>query len=182
MSDTKVVYRYPKSCIAMFTRAPVLGQVKTRLIPALGEQGALDIHLQLMNRQIEVLNKSSLCSAQLWVDQSIEHSALNKFQGELKIQKGESLGEKMYDAVQVVLQDFSTVVIIGSDCPGIDIIYLEQALQALEKKAVEVVLGPALDGGYVLIAMKQLQQEIFQDIDWGSEDVLQQTVEMEHLI
>ena len=176
MSKSEITYRYPNSCIAMFARAPVLGQVKTRLIPALGEQGALDMHLQLMNRQIEVLNQSSLCSAQLWVDRSIDHQAFNKFLGELKLQQGESLGEKMFYAAQVVLQKFTKVVIIGSDCPGIDAIYLEQALQALDAKTSDVVLGPALDGGYVLIAMKQPQLEIFQDIDWGSEFVLKQTL------
>ncbi|MDG2089862.1 MAG: TIGR04282 family arsenosugar biosynthesis glycosyltransferase [Gammaproteobacteria bacterium] len=176
MSKSETTYRYPNSCIAMFARAPILGQVKTRLIPALGEQGALDMHLQLMNRQFEVLNESSLCSVQLWVDRSIDHQAFNKFSGELKLQQGDSLGEKMFYAAQVVLQKFNKVVIIGSDCPGIDEVYLEQALQALNAKTNDVVLGPALDGGYVLIAMKLPQLEIFQDIDWGTEFVLKQTL------
>ncbi|PCJ42244.1 MAG: hypothetical protein COA71_06555 [SAR86 cluster bacterium] len=177
MSQSEVAYRYSNSCIAMFARTPVLGQVKTRLIPALGEQGALDMHLQLMHRQIEVLNKSTQCCAQLWVDQSVEHPALKKFNGEVKLQKGENLGDKMCHTAQKVLQQFSRVLIIGSDCPGIDDAYLEQALQALDKNTIDVVVGPAIDGGYVLIAMKQPQREIFQDIDWGSELVLQQTVD-----
>ncbi len=176
MKSHEPTSQYSDSCIVMFARAPMLGQVKTRLIPALGEQGALDMHLQLMQRQIEVLNKSSLCSSQLWVDQIQTHPAFVGFHGEVKQQKGINLGEKMFHAARCVLEQFSKVVIIGSDCPEIDGAYLEQALLELDKSKIDVVLGPAIDGGYVLIAMKQSHKEIFQDIDWGSELVLQQTV------
>lgn len=176
MLEAKNPYHFPDSCLVMFARAPVLGQVKTRLIPALGEQGALDMHLKLMNRQIEVLNQSKLCSRQLWVDQNIEHPAFKIFDGEVKLQIEGNLGAKMCHAAQMVLQQFSKVVIIGSDCPGIDEDYLQQALQNLDENATDVVLGPALDGGYVLIAMKKNQPEVFKDINWGSELVLEQTV------
>lgn len=167
----------------MFARVPVLGKVKTRLIPALGEQGALDMHLYLMHRQIEVLNtlnKNRRCNVQLWVDQSIEHPEFKKFTGEVKLQQGNDLGEKMYHAGQEVLREFSRVLIIGSDCPGMDEAYLEEALQALEDEETDIVIGPALDGGYVLIAMKQTCKEIFQDVDWGTEQVLQQTMDKCH--
>ncbi len=168
---------YPDSCIAMFARAPIKGQVKTRLIPALGDQGALDMHVKLMNRQIDVLNSFGLCSIQLWVDQARDHSAFLHFEGEIKLQKGLSLGDKMFHAAKEVLQESSQVVIIGSDCPGIDKDYLKLALQELDNSSNDVVLGPAVDGGYVLIAMKSPYQQIFQDIDWGSAHVLQQTVD-----
>ena len=164
----------------MFARAPFLGKVKTRLIPVLGDQGALDMHLHLVDRQIKVLNtlnKHSICRAQLWVDQNAEDAAFTKFMGEVKLQQGNDLGEKMYHAGKEVLEEYSRVVIIGSDCPGIDESYLEQALQALEDEGTHIVLGPALDGGYVLIAMKQPREEIFQDVDWGTERVLEQTLD-----
>ncbi|MDC1436760.1 TIGR04282 family arsenosugar biosynthesis glycosyltransferase [Gammaproteobacteria bacterium] len=176
MKQAELTHQHPDSCIVMFARAPVKGQVKTRLIPALGEQGALDMHVQLMNRQMAVLNKSTLCPKQLWVDQMQEHSAFVPFEGAVKLQKGISLGDKMFYAAEDVLRSSSQVVIIGSDCPGIDESYLELALQELDKSINDVVLGPAMDGGYVLIAMKHPHHEIFQDIDWGSELVLQQTI------
>ena len=182
-STSAITFQYPDSCIAMLARAPVLGKVKTRLIPALGEQGALDMHLHLMCRQIEVLNTLSnemRCNSQLWVDQDIEHPEFKKFNGEMKLQQGNDLGEKMYHAGQAVLREFSRVLIIGSDCPGLDEAYLEQALQTLEDEETDIVIGPALDGGYVLIAMKQACKEIFQDIDWGTEQVLQQTLDKCH--
>jgi uncharacterized protein len=168
--------KHQNSCIVMFARAPVKGQVKTRLIPALGEQGALDMHMQLMNRQMKVLNKCAFCTKQLWVDQIQEHSAFANFKGKVKLQRGVSLGEKMFHAAEDVLKESSKVVIIGSDCPSIDEDYLELALHELDKSSNDVVLGPALDGGYVLIGMKHPHHEIFQDIEWGSELVLQQTI------
>lgn len=176
MMQSALTLQYQDSCIVMFARAPVKGQVKTRLIPALGEQGALEMHLQLMNRQMDVLNNSTLCLKQLWVDQCCEHAAFEKFTGDVKLQKGLSLGDKMFHAAEDVLRKFSKVVIIGSDCPGIDEAYLESALRELDKSSNDVVLGPALDGGYVLIGMKHPYEDIFQDIEWGSELVLQQTI------
>lgn len=176
MPDSKLAYRYSDSCIVMFARAPVLGQVKTRLIPALGKKGALDMHIELMHQQIAVLNQSALCFAQLWVDQQVGHSTFKNFNGEVKLQDGKNLGDKMCHASHAVLKHFSKVIIIGSDCPDIDEVYLEQALQKLDKNTIDVVLGPALDGGYVLIAIKEIHQGIFQGIEWGSEFVLQQTV------
>lgn len=173
---SKPDHQHHDSCIVMFARAPVKGQVKTRLIPALGEQGALDMHLKLMHRQIVVLNNFELCSIQLWVDQLPEHAAFEIFKGDIKLQRGADLGEKMFHAAEEVLRGASKVVIIGSDCPEIDKGYLELALLELDKSANDVVLGPALDGGYVLIAMKHPHLGIFQNIDWGSELVLQQTI------
>jgi rSAM/selenodomain-associated transferase 1 len=105
-----------------------------------------------------------------------EHSAFVPFEGAVKLQKGISMGDKMFYTAEDVLRSSSQVVIIGSDCPGIDESYLELALQELDKSINDVVLGPAMDGGYVLIAMKHPHHEIFQDIDWGSELVLQQTI------
>ena len=176
MTKVEQLYRFPDACIAMFARAPFIGQVKTRLIPALGEQGALDLHIWLMQRQIMVLNSSQLSIRQLWVDRVPEHSAFKNFEGEIKLQQGESLGDKMCNTLQVLLKHFSRVLIIGSDCAELDETYLEQALQNLNDPGVDVVIGPARDGGYVLIGMKQPHQELFQGIQWGSESVRQDTL------
>ncbi len=176
MSRLKPAYTYPDSCIAMFARAPVLGKVKTRLILALGEQGALDMHLRLMHRQLSVLNQSRLSPAQLWVDQNPEDIAFSSFRGDIKRQSDGNLGDKMHAATRDVLTSYAQVIIIGSDCPQLDENYLAQALSKLDEDSVDIVLGPALDGGYVLIGMKQPHHEIFQNIHWGSEFVLEQTI------
>ena len=66
------------------------------------------------------------------------------------------------------------MILVGSDCPGLDRRYLAAAAQALSQ--VEIVLGPAIDGGYVLIGATEIIPEVFRDIDWGSSAVYQQTV------
>lgn len=178
MSDSDQSKQFTDACIAMFAKAPVLGKVKTRLIPALGEQGALDLYLSLLQGQMQVLNSSKLSSIQLWVDENPEHPAFSQFKGEIKVQKGKNLGDRMADAAQSVLSHFKAVLIIGSDCPDIDEVYLEQALTSLYDKASDIVLGPAMDGGYVLIGMKQANANLFQGIAWGTETVRRDTLKL----
>tara|TARA_R110000772_G_scaffold26400_14_gene68138 strand:+ start:82 stop:699 length:618 start_codon:yes stop_codon:yes gene_type:complete len=178
MPDSEKYQQFPEACIVMFAKAPVPGKVKTRLIPALGEQGALDLYLWLLQRQMLVLNNSRLCSTQLWVDQNPEYPVFKQFKGVIKVQKGQSLGDRMADAVQTVLRHYKAVLIIGSDCPEIDDAYLEQALLRLNDNATDVVLGPALDGGYVLIGMKQACEALFEGIEWGTESVRRDTLKL----
>ncbi|MDC0598738.1 TIGR04282 family arsenosugar biosynthesis glycosyltransferase [Gammaproteobacteria bacterium] len=166
--------KFPQACVLMFAKEPVAGKVKTRLITSLGADGAKDLHIQLLQRQIDVLEHSSLCHKQLWVNANPQHSVFKKFSGERKRQSGADLGEKMCNAAKSALQDFKQVVIIGSDCPDIDEAYLQQALEALVS-GNDVVLGPAQDGGYVLVGLSRLIPEIFEDVSWGSEKVLRQT-------
>ncbi len=170
-------FSYPQARILLFARGPHKGKVKTRLIPALGEQGALDLHVRLLQRQMSVLAECRLCPSQLWIDQQSSDPLLESFNGELHLQHGDDLGQRMFYAAKQVLDQASAVIIIGSDCPGIDQAYLEQALHHLSESATDVVIGPALDGGYVLIGMKKAECHIFSDIDWGGEKVLEQTRE-----
>ncbi|MAM70491.1 MAG: flagellar biosynthesis protein FlgB [Gammaproteobacteria bacterium] len=176
MPDSSPDYQFPDARILMFTKAPLAGKVKTRLISVLGEQGALNLHLQLMERQLKVLHKSPLCPVQLWLDQEHEHPLFDSFSGDVKLQSGGNLGDKMLHAARTVLKQAGTVIIIGSDCPDLDEEYLHAALMVLQDKHTDLVLGPAEDGGYVLIGMKQAHPEVFQDIDWGTAVVLQQTL------
>ncbi len=169
------ITQYPQARILLFARAPRIGKVKTRLIPALGEQGALDIHLRLLKRQMDVLAETRLCPSQLWIDQDSQDPVVDDFNGEVYLQQGDDLGQRMFYAANKVLDQASAVIIIGSDCPELDQAYLGQALSYLSDPATDVVIGPALDGGYVLIGMKKAEWHIFNDIDWGSEKVLEQT-------
>jgi uncharacterized protein len=169
--------KFPKACIVVFAREPIAGKVKTRLIPALGAEGAKQVHLQLISKIFDLIDHNPLCPAQLWVDNNPLHPSFEAFKGEHKVQSGDDLGQRMLNAAAEVLKDYSSVVLIGSDCPQLDERYLEQALQALEKKNIQAVFGPATDGGYVLIGMKKIIPQIFELIDWGSDKVMQQTRE-----
>jgi hypothetical protein len=90
-------------------------------------------------------------------------------------QKGGDLGERMLCAVQESLEEFQQVILIGSDIPGIDLNILEQACAELRQH--DLVLGPALDGGYYLIGLTSFVPFLFRDIDWGSGQVLEQTLQ-----
>lgn len=167
--------KFPKACIVVFAKEPVAGNVKTRLIPALGAERAKRLHVKLMSRLFKVINQLSLCDAQLWVNNNPLHPDFAEFKGEHYVQSSTDLGQRMFDAASQVLERYQKVIIIGSDCPKMNEAYLEQAILALNKQDVDIVLGPAADGGYVLIAMKAPHKVAFESIEWGTDKVMQQT-------
>ena len=167
---------YPDACIVLFARAPVSGQVKTRLIPALGAGGACALHEQLLGKVLMILNQKVLCARELWVDQLPEHPAFASFAGPVHLQQGADLGARLSHALQQVHLRHRHVVFIRTDCPGLDIPYLEQALKALQSGR-ELVLGPATDGGYVLIGCADFYPALFNGIAWGTSEVLLQTIQ-----
>lgn len=167
--------KYPDACIALFARVPVAGQVKTRLIPALGEAGALHLHEHLLARILGVLQQQTLCAAELWLDTAGTHPLVAACGLPQHLQQGDDLGARMAHAAAATLQRYRRVLIIGTDTPTLDAPYLEQALQALDQ-GNDVVLGPAFDGGYVLIGLADTPRPVFDAIAWGTEQVLQQTL------
>jgi hypothetical protein len=171
--------KYPQAKIIQFAKAPVVGQVKTRLIPVLGAQGALELHQQLIKQVLSTLSQSQLCPVSLWVSGTTAHPFFDDFSATepadfILLQTGKDLGERMANAFEATLAEYEYALIVGSDCPAITEQYLEQALWALDQGA-DVVLGPAEDGGYVLIGMRCFYPELFDGIEWGSGRVLTQT-------
>lgn len=166
--------KYPQACIVLFARAPLPGQVKTRLIPALGPEGACELHQQLLQRIIAKLNASTLCTAELWTDQQAGHVAFAPFCGAIHLQQGADLGERLGHAARDALQRYEQLLFIGTDCPALDEAYLAAALGELQH--CDVVIGPATDGGYVLLGIRRWHPGLFADISWGSSAVLQQTL------
>jgi uncharacterized protein len=175
---TEVRFKYPRARLLVFAREPVLGSVKTRLQGALGEAGCLALHEALLAHIRSSLVQSRLAPMTMWVSSNLSHecflSHCNK--KDIYLQKGEDLGQRMAHAAAVTLQqrEVESVIIVGADCPVLDKKYLETALQALAA-GNRVVLGPAEDGGYVLIGLRQAEHEVFRGIDWGSSRVLEQT-------
>jgi len=168
-------YEFPEALLIQFAKAPQLGRVKTRMQPVLSEQQSLALHCQLVQRTHRTIHREALCQSQLWVsgeDRSGFFQCLEPLP-EIIPQHGEDLGERMHRAIAAGLNQKKAVVLIGSDCPAIDSDYLRKALAALN--SVDLVLGPAADGGYVLIAMKQAEPKVFEGVDWSTSRVLQQT-------
>lgn len=164
--------------LIIFTRYPEPGLTKTRLIPTLGAKGAATLQQQmteytltkvreLQNRpSIEVrFTGGSLTLMQDWLGNDIVYQP----QG-----KGD-LGERMARSLSVAFRSgMERVVIIGTDCPGLNANLIAKAFHQLH--AHDLVLGPALDGGYYLIGLRCFILELFTDINWGTAEVLHQTI------
>jgi rSAM/selenodomain-associated transferase 1 len=162
-------------CIALFARLPVAGKVKTRLIPALGAAGACRLHTLLLENSLHLLNSLTTCDTCLWLDTPGDHPVLHEYGGAVHIQQGTDLGERLQHAAASLLVNYKSVIFIGTDCPALDARYLLQAEHILQNNA-EVVIGPAIDGGYVLLGTRSCLPGLFSDIDWGTEKVLAQTL------
>lgn len=136
--------------LLVFARAPRRGQVKTRLIPELGEDVALSVHRRLLERTLEEASAYPGW-ARLMLDQPDDELA-DRAQAlglDVALQQGGGLGERMNQALRDGLDDAPAVLLVGSDCPVLDQAYLSLAAERLYD--AKVVLGASEDGGYVLI-------------------------------
>ncbi|MDO6443603.1 TIGR04282 family arsenosugar biosynthesis glycosyltransferase [Marinobacter sp. 2_MG-2023] len=169
--------------VMQFAKWPEAGRVKTRLIPALGVFGALNAHITLTLAVLDNLYGSGH-PVQFWWDRSVEtvpsdsQSIVRTIEQRnlvQKVQQGANLGDRMLNALGNALESHPLAMIVGSDCPSVEPGYVHQALAALEE--YDVVLGPSDDGGYVLIGARRVVPHMLDDIDWGTEAVLEQTCE-----
>ena len=172
--------------VMQFAKWPKLGNVKTRLAASIGDDKALQVHMALMS---EVLNKlipakrEGVAEIELWLNEipkarGLMEGVLNLVrceQIECKSQKGNNLGDKMANAIESSLQIYKKVIIVGSDCPNISTQIIKEASEALTTN--DIVLGPAEDGGYVLIGASKFNAEIFKEVIWGKGAVFDKTVE-----
>ncbi len=168
----------PHACLLIFAKAPVLGQVKTRLIPDLGVKTATEIHQYLLNYLVQYFYQRTICPMQLWVSDRQHPFFQNYTQFEpkqlsLQQQIAGDLGQRLYHASVFALQQAKPIILIGSDCPLLNANFIEQALSDLQ--SVDSVIIPAEDGGYVLLGLNQTHPKLFEHITWGSADVCQQT-------
>ena len=155
--------------VQVFTRPPIPGQVKTRLIPELGEAGAADLHAELASLALKALGPSDL-DYELWCASDIHHPFFDGFDVNRKQQQGKDLGERMENALKDGFSRASKVILIGTDLPTLNIDYLRKAFESLETH--QFTLGPADDGGYGLIGSSGILPEVFSNIPWGGSEVL----------
>lgn len=169
-------YVYPDARLLIFAKAPVAGQVKTRLLPVLSAEQAAALHRQLVAHSVATLLASRLAPVVLYVSDDDDFWSTLGDGFEVQKQCGGDLGERMHQAISDQLALTNKVVLIGSDCPFITADYLSQALAELSSPRPKLVLGPAADGGYVLIAANAITAQVFCSVNWGSEHVLVQTL------
>ena len=164
-----------KNLLLIFTRNPELGKVKTRLAKSIGNKNALDIYNLLLNKTKEI-TQNTTCDKAVYYSIKVrendiwEASIYQKHQ-----QEGKDLGVRMQNAFK---KSFTTgyqkVIIIGSDLFDLTENHIHDAFEKLETN--DVVIGPAEDGGYYLLGMKKLEPHIFENKDWGTSSVREETL------
>lgn len=173
-----VPHAYPDARLLVFAKAPIPGRAKTRLAGKLGARGAAGLQARLTRHAVTTVLSARLAPLQLWCAPSKAHAFFAACRRDypltLHTQHGADLGRRMQSALACALRDCNYAVLIGSDCPSLTPAVLRDALRALQAGS-DVVLVPALDGGYVLIGVRRSAVRLFQGIEWGSAKVLAQT-------
>lgn len=167
--------------LILFTRFPEPGTTKTRLIPAFGPEGAAELQREL--------TEQALCLARTLrertgaeIEVRFTGAAAERFHAwlgdDLRCQEqvGNDLGARMANAFADAFAEGSErVVLIGIDCPFLRAHHLQHALAALSSH--DVVLGPAVDGGYTLVGLSAPRPELFREMTWSTGKVFQTTCE-----
>jgi rSAM/selenodomain-associated transferase 1 len=169
---------FPDSVLLIFCKAPIAGQVKTRLQPALTAEQAASAHRQLTRMTLERAFQQPLCAVVLCCSPNADHAFFRQCAADYPLQvieqRGNGLGERMRHAFAEALLHYRRAILIGCDCPSMTPDDLRQALTALEK-GNDVVISPAKDGGYVLIGLNANRPILFNDMPWGTDSVMAET-------
>ncbi len=166
--------QFPDGRILVLSKAPVPGAVKTRLIPTLGAEAAADLHARLALRTIEMAVAANVAPVEVWCSPDRSHPFFRALALPLEVQRGKDLGERMADAMASALSRSRFAILIGTDIPAMTGEYLREAATQLAQRR-DAVVGPAEDGGYVLVGLRQSDPRIFQDVPWGTAQVLEST-------
>ena len=165
-----------KNAVILFTRVPHPGQTKTRLLPILQPEQCADLHWAFLKdladhyRQVDAHHFVAYTPDPDW---ELLKSVFPRA-GYLA-QKGNDLGEKMYRCLRKVLAlDYESVILTGSDLPGMTAAHLESGFAVLEE--TDIAIGPTSDGGYYLIGMKRPCREVFRIEGYGGATVFEKTV------
>ena len=168
------------SRILVFARAPVAGEVKTRLISALGAEGAARLYAAMARQCIATAARSLPGAVQLWCTPSETHAFFAQAQAEwglsLYAQADGDIGARMSAALRAALQKADAVLLIGSDVPSITEDDINAALSALAAGR-DAVFAPTLDGGYALVGLRRHDARLFEGIAWSTPQVMAQTRE-----
>jgi hypothetical protein len=172
-----------KAALAIFAKAPVPGEVKTRLFPHLTPRQAAQLQQTFILDTLTRLKPTRNIQRYLACFPSSTDSFFMKLEQDYRVelldQQGRDLGERMSGVVKTLMdRGCRRVVLIGSDIPTLPRAYLERAFKALHH--CSVVLGPSLDGGYYLIGLSRCIPELFEDIPWSTEKVFDLTLRKIH--
>lgn len=165
--------------VGVFARAPVAGKVKTRLLPAIGPAGTVRLQSHLIDKTLTIVCGSPRARVTLWIRGDTQHphivSCAHRYNIPVKEQTGHNLGARMHAAFVSMLGQYPRALIVGVDNLTLTGNRLLEADEALQK--ADVVIQPAVDGGYTLIGLSRPRAALFKGIPWGTQDVMRVTRE-----
>ena len=175
------------AALIIFAKAPVAGQAKTRMIPALGAQGAARLAQQLLLHAVHQAAQVPWDALELCVSPDTAHPAFAQAQHiaqkigkdprqghlSLSVQGEGDLGARMHRALVRGLSRHSAVLLMGTDAPGLNATVLQQAAHALQTH--DAVFVPAHDGGYALVGLRQPAPDLFEGMVWSTASVMANT-------
>lgn len=164
-----------KQALIIFVKNPLPGKTKTRLAASIGNEQALKVYKELVKHTL-LISKDVSADKFIFFSDYIEHLPFtNKNTYQYYIQNGNTLGDRIHNAFEVIFSlSYKKAVIIGTDCPGLNSEIINTAFTILAK--TDVSIGPAVDGGYYLLGMRQLNSSVFKNIAWSSSSVCVDTI------
>lgn len=179
-----------KNALVVFVKAPIAGKVKTRLAATIGNDAALEVYRVIAEHVVQgarhshsvqttpdMVVTSEKYDVLLFVDSEAGQPDVAQWLGgELRVQRGSDLGQRLVHAFEDCFKNYERVVVIGSDAPFVSPL-TDDAFVALQKHGC--VLGPAFDGGYYLVGLNRNTRnwrELFDDIPWSTSSVFVETV------
>jgi len=164
--------------IVVFAKAPLPGVAKTRLIPALGAQGAADLAQRMLAHTLAQAQAAGVGPVELCVSPNAAEPVWQELRplhtGAWSDQGEGDLGARMARAARRAIDAGESVLLIGTDCPALDGVRLRQAAEALQQ--ADACLIAAFDGGYVLLGLTRFDATIFSGMAWSSDSVARETL------
>lgn len=165
--------------VGVFARAPVPGKAKTRLAPAIGATGSARLQSHLIEKTLTIVCGNPRARATLWIRGDTQHPHIlacgHRFNLPVREQVGHNLGARMHAAFVAMLSNYPRAMIVGVDNLTLTGNLLLEVDEMLRK--VDVVVQPAVDGGYTLIGLSRPRANLFKGIPWGTQDVMRLTRE-----
>lgn len=160
----------PKELLLIFVKHPLPGQVKTRLAATLGNARTLAIYQRLLAYTLQISQELEADKAVFYGNEVPEKDLWQEAGYRRFLQQGEDLGARMMQAFDWGFQQgYDRILVIGSDCAQLTATHLRQAFAQLENH--DAIMGPAKDGGYYILGLKERFPAIFTHKNWSTEDV-----------
>jgi uncharacterized protein len=161
--------------LLIFAKNPVNGKVKTRLAASIGDEEAFSVYEQLLKHTKAVTKNLPVDKIVFYSEHADERDLWDNDSYSKQVQLGNDLGARMKNAFIFAFDHaYSKAVVIGTDCPALNEQLIDDAFNRLEE--ADVVIGPAFDGGYYLLGIKQVYSFLFENMQWSTTGLLSETI------